>query len=222
MERVDKGCRYMRREIILQRLQHFDMGQIADSGQVFRMEKLTDSTYLVIAKDRILKVTQQPGSSSVILHDCTMGEYEEFWKDYFDMDTNYRKIIEKLAQKDEKMKEAIAFGEGVRILRQDPWEMLISFIISQNKGIPHIKQCIGHISQAFGTVLPTIEGIEETYYSFPTPMQLARATEEQLRNCKVGFRAPYIIDACRKVVAGEVVLTDLYALPSDKIGRAHV
>ena len=94
--------------------------------------------------------------------------------------------------------------------------MLISFIISQNKAIPHIQQCIHNISERYGQEIEHEEEDDRRYYTFPTPEELAKATEQELRECKVGFRAPYIVDACQKVMNGEIVLNDLFNMSSQE------
>ena len=202
--------------VMLNHLNHFNITQILESGQVFRYEKLTDHSYILNAKQKLIKITQQPDSSSAIIYNTNISELEEIWFSYFDMDTNYAKITRQLAKKDSHMAKAIEFGSGIRILKQDPWEMLISFIISQNKAIPHIQQCIRNISEQFGAPLEEIDRDDKPYHAFPTPEELSKASEEELRMCKVGFRAPYITDACRKVLNGEVILNDLFIMTADE------
>ncbi|PHV69957.1 8-oxoguanine DNA glycosylase [Sporanaerobium hydrogeniformans] len=202
----------MKNVVMLQHLDHFAIGQILESGQVFRFERVSESSYLLIAKQRLIKIMQQPHSSSVLIHNTTISEVDDLWSQYFDLDTNYHNIATVLSHKDEHMKKAVAFGQGIRLLRQDPWEMLISFIISQNKAIPHIKACIKNLTQQFGFPINEADGEGNYYFTFPTPKELGRATEEELRACKVGFRAPYIMDACQKVLNGEILLNDLYFL----------
>lgn len=206
----------MNNMVMLNHVSHFNIGQILESGQVFRFEKISEYSYLLNAKQKLIKITQLPDSSSVILYNTTASEVEEFWVDYFDINTDYENITKILAAKDEWMAKAVDFGKGVRILRQDPWEMLISFIISQNKSIPHIKICLKNISRRFGDPINGIGNMNNEYYSFPTPQQLFSATEEELRECKVGFRAPYIIDACKKVIGGDINLNDLYIMPIEE------
>lgn len=202
--------------VMLDHLDHFDIKQILESGQVFRYEQLSEHSYLLIAKQRLIKITQQPEATSVIFHHIHSGEIEEIWQPYFDLNTDYKEITRVLSQKDEFMAKAIAFGKGIRILKQDPWEMLISFIISQNKGIPHIRKCIEQISESFGTPIYEDYHQERCAYAFPTPQQLAQASSEALRSCKVGFRAPYIIDACQKIITGEIVLSELYVMSREE------
>lgn len=205
---------------MLDHLSHFNIRQILESGQVFRFEKISDYSYLLNARQKLIKITQKTGSSSAIIYNTNVSEVDEIWVPYFDIDTNYNHIAQVLAQKDEYMQAAVSFGEGIRILRQDPWEMLISFIISQNKAIPHIKECIRLITRQFGFALEQIDSMDKHYYSFPTPKELSRATEEELRACKVGFRAPYIMDACRKILNGEIILNDLYIMPIEEAKTA--
>lgn len=202
--------------VMLDHLDHFDIKQILESGQVFRFEKISDHSYLLNAKQKLIKITQQPRCSSAVLYNTNISELDEVWGPYFDLETSYSYITNQLRKKDEFMSKAVRFGEGIRILKQDPWEMLITFIISQNKAIPHIKQCISYISERFGFPINEADGDGSCYYTFPTPKELARATEEELRQCKVGFRAPYIMDACSKILNGEVILNDLYIMETEE------
>lgn len=202
--------------VVIDHLTHFNVAQILESGQVFTFDKVTDCSYILNVKQKLIKLTQQPQSSSVMLYNTTISELDEIWERYFDMKTDYHHIAHTLSEKDPYMAEAVAFGKGIRILRQDPWEMLISFILSQNKAIPHIKQCIYNLSEKYGTPIESISNEEKQYYTFPTPEQLSQATEEELRACKIGFRAPYIRDACRKVMNEEVNLNDLMILSTEE------
>ena len=202
--------------VILQHTHHFDIKQILESGQVFRFEQISDAGYLLIAKQKCIKICQQQESTSFLIYHTNSSEFDEVWQDYFDLGTDYNDITTILSQKDEHMKKAIDFGKGIRILKQDPWEMLISFIISQNKSIPHIKQCISNVCTLFGQPIEESHQYDKKYYTFPTPFELRDATEDILRSCKVGFRAPYIMDACKKVLNEEINLSDLYNLSADE------
>lgn len=202
--------------VMLDHLEHFNIGQILESGQVFRFEKISNHSYLLIAKQKLIKLTQRQDSSSLIIYNANISELDEIWGSYLDIETDYGYITNTLAAKDETMKRAVEFGDGIRILRQDPWEMLISFIISQNKAIPHIKECIKNITEQFGFPINEFTGEDSNYYTFPSPKELSKATEEDLRACKVGFRAPYILDACHKVLNGEIILNDLYIMPVEE------
>lgn len=201
---------------MLDKLDNFNITQILESGQVFRFDKISNHSYILNAKQTLIKITQQHQDSNIMFYNANASELDEIWVPYFDLDTNYKEITSILKNKDKHMKAAVEFGEGIRILKQDPWEMLISFIISQNKAIPHIKQCIRNICEKFGTPLEPISGSDRHYYTFPTPKELSRATEQELRDCKVGFRAAYIMDACHKVMNGDIILNDLFIMETDK------
>ncbi len=197
----------MKNVVVIENLTNFDLEQTLKCGQIFRYEQVSSHSYTVIAKNKRIRLTQQAGSTTLIIHDSNLSEYEEIWKDYFDIETDYGHIISEISKDDPQMQKATSYGEGIRILNQNVWEMLISFIISQNKSIPHIQTCIENICEKFGELV-TDEN-EETYYAFPTLEELSNATEEELRECKVGFRAPYIIDACQKVNDDTVILQTL-------------
>ena len=204
----------MKNVVVLEELKNFDLKQTLECGQVFRYEKVSDASYVLIARNKRIRLTQKPESTTLMIHNTNISEYEEIWKDYLDIETDYSKIIDKISKDDPHMQKAIEYGQGIRILNQDPWEMIISFIISQNKAIPHIQQCIRNICEAFGEQL--IDKDNEIYYAFPTVEQLAKATDEQLRACKVGFRAPYIMDACQKVMDNTVTLGLLPAMSTQE------
>ncbi len=132
----------------------------------------------------------------------------------FDMDRDYHGLKVSLSHMDDHLKAAVNDKYGIRILKQDPFETLISFIISQNKHISHIRKLVETLSQEYGKYIGEFEG--RMYYAFPTADELAAATEKELRELKVGFRAPYIIDAVTKVMSCEVDLDAVYNMPVDE------
>lgn len=204
----------MEEVVIIEGLKNFDLKQILECGQVFRYEKQSNNSYSLIAKNKRIRLTQDPESRTLRIYNSNRYEFDEVWKDYFDIETDYQHIINRISKDDPYMQKAIEYGSGIRILKQDTWEMIISFIISQNKAIPHIQQCINNLCQAFGKAIIDQNG--ESYYAFPTVEELSEATEEQLRECKVGFRAPYIIDACQKVMNKTVVPEALPAMSTNE------
>lgn len=181
-------------------IKDFDLSQTLECGQCFRFENIGENEYILVAKNKLLRVKQE--KNKLIFFNTSREEYKNIWENYFDMDNDYKNIKEWLLLKDDKLKEAITSKYGVRILNQEFFEMLITFIISQNKQIPHIKQIVNHISERYGKKVGEYNG--KSYYSFPTPAELSHANEEELRSLKVGFRAPYILDAVQKVVEGEI------------------
>lgn len=177
----------------------FDLAQTLECGQCFHFVKLDENDYVLTAKGRVLHVSQQ--ANTVTFYDTEEDEYVNVWKDYFDMDRDYSAVKKKLLENDNKLKDAIESMWGVRILNQDFFETLISFIISQNKQIPHIKKIVADISAKFGTYKGTYGGAD--MYTFPTLEQLTNASEEDFKELKTGFRAPYIMDAIRRNMAGQ-------------------
>ena len=181
----------------------FDLAKIADSGQCFRFNKC-EGGYSVAAGNRHVLVKEL--GKNQYEFGCTESEFDDFWRGYFDLDTSYRAIRKKIDKKrDEYLYNASEYGKGIRILRQDPWEMLISFIISQRKNIPAIKASIEKLCALAG------EKIDENpeggaVYSFPTPEALAALSLEQLSGCSLGYRDKYVHRAAMDVASGAVDL----------------
>lgn len=181
---------------------NFNLKQIADSGQCFRMNPISDNKYGLIAFGRYIELEQI--EEDIVEINCNNEDYVGIWKNYFDIDYDYGWIVDSLKEgRDEFLKEAATWGSGIRILRQEPFEMLISFIISQNKNIPSIKACIERICQGYGKKLID-DKTGKTYYTFPTAEKLANAKQDDLRALKLGYRDEYIIGAARRVLNGEI------------------
>ena len=185
----------------------FDIRKIADSGQCFRLNDM-GSYWLNIAGDRALKVY---GNKL----DCTKAEYNAFWRPYFDLETDYSAFRDKIPASDKFLSKAADFGKGIRILKQDPWEMLITFIISQRKNIPAIKSSVEAICFRYGKQIDEIDG--KAIYAFPKPNELAKATEGQLSKCSLGYRVPYIISAARMVDSGDLDLSAIAKLSDEEL-----
>lgn len=171
---------------------NFNLGLCLDCGQAFRWS-FKDGIWHGVAFDKYLKVQQT--ENEIIFYECTEDDFNNIWKNYFDLDLDYEKIL--LSYDDEHLKKAISEYNGIRILRQEPWEALCSFIISQNNNIPRIKGIIERLCDTFG------EG-EEGKKSFPSAEKIATLSVEDLAPLRAGFRAKYIIDAAQKVTNGEV------------------
>nr|WP_297769344.1 DNA glycosylase [uncultured Butyrivibrio sp.] len=189
----------------------FDLRKIADSGQCFRFNECGDG-YSVVAGDKyvfVRKVTPNDDKTGETLEfDCSEEEFDTFWKNYFDLDTNYRGIRGLIdAREDEYLYNASEYGTGIRILRQDPWEMLISFIISQRKNIPAIKASIEKICEAAGKKIATDKEGKDVF-SFPTPEELSALSIEQLSACSLGYRDKYVKQAAMDVASGAVKLDE--------------
>ena len=181
--------------IILENVKDFNIKQILECGQCFRWEKITDTNYIIVAYRRVIEVIQE--GNTVIILNTNMKDFDEIWKDYFDLNVNYEEVKEELS-KDELLKKSVEFGYGIRILNQDPFEMLISFIISARNSIPSIMKTIKKISERWGD---KIEYKGNIYYAFPTPEQLKESTLEEIKETGASFRSKYIIDTISKVNA---------------------
>ena len=183
-----------RRDMVEISNRHFNLQQICDSGQCFRMKRIKENTYRLIAGERTLKMEEREDR---LLFFCKEREWEEIWKDYFDMDADYETIIRSIDRRDDYLRKAAEYGSGIRILHQDLWEMMISFIISQQNNIKRIQTCIETICGKFGEKKTDEDG--EEYFAFPTPEALAGATEEELRRCNLGYRSRYIKKTAEQV-----------------------
>ena len=167
----------------------FNIEQIAESGQCFRWNKVSNMKYRGIIGNGVCEIEQSGNEIEV------KGIDEETFTNYFDMKRDYGEI-KGFYKDDEILAEAIKLGDGIRILNQDKFEVLISFIIPANNNIPRIKKSVEAISRKYG------KKIKDEFYSFPTPVQLSQATEADLRECGVGFRARYIVKTCQDVLEG--------------------
>ena len=174
--------------IIIKGVKNFNIKQILECGQCFRWQRVTDTDYIVVSNRRVIEIIQE--DDEVIIHNTNMDDFKNIWENYFDLNTEYGPLKEELSN-DELLKQAIEFGYGIRLLNQDPFEMVISFIISARNSIPSIMKTIKKISEKFGD---KIEYKGEIYYAFPTPEQLKNATLEDIQETGASFRSKYIID----------------------------
>jgi N-glycosylase/DNA lyase len=194
--------------IVLEGIDKFEIEQILECGQCFRFERIDRNKYTIISRGKHLYVEQT--GSDVTFFNTTINDYEYIWKEYFDIERDYSRIINEILESDNTIIDSVEAKSGIRIVKQEPFETLISFIISQNKQIPHIKKIVETLSVKYGDFI--YEYNNKKIYAFPTIEQLAAVTEEELRDCKVGFRAPYIKDACNKLVDGTINFIELYKL----------
>lgn len=184
----------------------FELKKIADSGQCFRVKCFDDGVYRFVTGSNILYIRQLSRNNFDV--GCTESEWQKLWFSYFDLSRDYRIIRNQISVDDPYMKNAAAAGAGLRILQQDPWEMLITFIISQQKTIPSIKSAVEKIAERYGE---STETAYENVYLFPSAEQMLRVTIDELYHCKLGYRTPYIKDAVDKVISGQLDLNELYS-----------
>ena len=187
----------------------FHLTHIFDCGQCFRWNLQEDGSWAGIAGGRLARMTEADGiltlTGTAASPDESEEEFRRFWYDYLDLGRDYGKIKRSLGRGDAAMRRAIKAGEGIRLLNQDLWETMISFIISQNNNIPRIKGCIEAVCRQFGEAIevpvelrPFVES--EKLYTIPGPEVLASLKREDLDGCRLGYRAPYLIETARQVL----------------------
>lgn len=167
---------------------HFDINQIMRSGQCFRIKEIGENTYSVVYKDNLLLIKKEEDSYDFL---CSEDEFEKTWKDYFDFNTDYNEVEKMIkAANDAHLNEAFSFGSGIRILKQDLFETIVSFLISQNNNIPRIQKSIDLISKRFGKKVSSYDG--STFeYTFPKPEEVDSDVFLK-ENLGLGYRNLYL------------------------------
>lgn len=189
-------------EYILEKQESFNLTHIFECGQCFRWNKLEDDSYIGVIKDAVIHVRKE--NEKIIFTGKSIKEnLQDIIRYYFDLDTNYTEYKKVLSNVDNYLKESIKFGSGIRILRQDLWECIISFIISANNNIPRIKKIIERLSKEYGK---EIEFDGNTYYCFPTPEELSKASVEDLRKLGLGFRDKRIYNTTKMIIENKINL----------------
>ncbi len=192
--------------------EEFSPALISDSGQCFRMRRFSDEAgeyCTLIARGK--KLTVRALGENRFYFSCEKGAYETLWKDYFDLDTDYALYRQKADKQDLFLQSAIQQGYGLRILRQEPFETLITFLLSQRKAIPLIKRSVEELCRLFG------EQIDDAAFAFPTPQALADAPMDGLLSCGLGYRADYVLQAAKRVAGGKVDLDALSTLSDEEL-----
>lgn len=185
----------------------FDLKNTFDCGQCFRWNENSDGSYTGIVGDRQCHIYKD--NNIVIIENCTESDFLNIWKDYLDLDNDYNKIRNEITELCPELLYAVESIDGIRILNQNPWEALCSFIISQNNNIPRIKGIVSRLCENFGEKC-------RNGYTFPSADTIARLTVDDLAPLRSGFRARYIIDAAQKVSGGQVNLEKMGTAPLDE------
>ncbi len=194
----------------------FELKDIFECGQCFRWNKEENGSYTGITSKCVINVEKK--NSKVIIEakpfsKMSDSDIKNYINDYFDLNRDYTKLRKQIARVDNNLKVATQYGKGIRILNQDLWETIISFIISANNNIPRIKGIIEKMSEKYGKAI-SFNG--RTYYSFPNPEELAKASVEDLRKLGLGFRDKRIFETTKLISSGEVKLRDLYEMDTAK------
>lgn len=191
--------------LVIKNVKSFNLTHIFECGQCFRWNQNEDGSYTGIVRKNVINIKMKNNDAYV----SSYGEdnIKELFNNYFDMNRDYEKIKTKLRKIDNHMKQSISYGDGIRLLNQDLWETIISFIISANNNIPRIKGIIERISKRYGDKIDW-NGVE--YYTFPTPEQLSKASVEDLRNLGLGFRDVRVYETTQKILNKEIDLEKLH------------
>lgn len=174
----------------------FNLAHTFENGQCFRWNACGENCYEGVVRGQVLRIMRL--QEAFLLEGSSLDERS--WREYFDLSTDYEEI-QRYLNRDAVLCNAVAVGNGMRILRQEPWEVLVSFIISQNNHIARIKKIIEALCRRWGEKI-FFEG--RCYYTFPTPEQLSAATVEDIMACGAGYRAPYIAAIAQTVAAKEL------------------
>ena len=191
-------------EYVLNNCKSFEPKHIFECGQCFRWDKEIDGSYTGIFGNNVINVSKN--NNSIIFKGMCEKDIKETCIQYFDLNRNYEEIKLELSKIDDNLKTSIEYGNGIRILNQDLWETIISFIISANNNIPRIKGIINRISQKYGK---EIVYNNKSYYTFPTPEELSKASVEDLRNVGLGFRDIRVYKTTQKIYNKEFDLEKL-------------
>ncbi len=197
------------KKVVVDNLSDFELAHIFECGQCFRWQKEDDGSYTGVTKYGVVNIRKEENKAIIegeFLNDSTA---QKDILDYLDMECDYSNIKKIIEKDDIHMQAAIKYGYGIRILNQDPWEMIISYIISAANNIPRISKTIENISRKYGKKI-TYKGKE--YYLFPTPEELSKSTVEELRTLNLGFRDKYVYNAAKCVATGEINIDDILEL----------
>lgn len=198
-------CKKYENGIFIENVTDIDLVQTLDCGQSFRWTQQDDGSYKGIAYGK--SVTVKLINNTLYIDNATLEDFNDIWYNYFDLELDYAKIRTDISQIHPILCEAIKYAPGIRILRQEPYEALTTFIISQNNNIKRIKGIVQRFCECFG------EEISDGEFAFPKPEKIATLTENDLAPLKAGFRNRYLIDAAVKVASGEVNLEICKTLP---------
>lgn len=211
--------------MVTRHIEFFDMHKIADSGQAFRICDIDSTHTELVAFGRYLQVADL--GSSRFAFSCSEKDFDSIWQSYFDLDRDYVSIVSSIAPDDAYLKEAAAFSKGIRILKQEPFETTISYIISQRRSIPSITTSVERISRLCGKKIaapalksPFVKPLKKEYYAFPSPSELGSLSLEDITGTGVGYRAPYIAQATAGFSSGLIDPSSLASLDDEALYKA--
>ena len=207
-------------ELVIEGVRDFDAATIFESGQCFRFSREKNGSYTGVVRGCFANISYNNEEDIITIWSDYMPKSDKlrlrFWRDFLDLDRDYREIKRALSDRDPVMEKAVLMGGGLHVLNQEPWETLISFIISQNSNIPRIRGCIEALCGLFGEKIGVFEN--RPLYAFPALHRLAEASEKDLDQCKLGYRAKYVVETARQVnVDGGAFLDTAASAATEKL-----
>ena len=191
-------------EFILRNPECFNLKDIFTCGQCFRWEENEDKSYTGVVRENVINIKKE--ENNYIIKSVGNEEIKKLVTDYFDLNRDYKALQKTLSTIDENMEKSIRYGQGIRLLNQDLWETIISFIISANNNIPRIQKIIKRLSENFGKL---IVFQNQKYYTFPTPKELKDVTVEKYRELGLGFRDKRLYETTKTILENKVNLQEL-------------
>ncbi len=207
---------------------YFNLRKIMNSGQIFRMYEPEAGRFVVFSGNKRLELCQHFDDSEkghgteigTVEFMCSQKEFDEYWENYFDLKRNYGAIVQTAKNHYQKVKNSGAeflkksceYGADIRVLKQDIWEMMISFIISQQKQIPSIRKCIEALCERFGEK-------HSSWYGFPTPESIASAGPDGVKGLSLGYRERYIYETAVKYLTDGISDDKLRTMPADEVKK---
>lgn len=188
-----KNIKFSKDHVVIEGAKNFKLKHIFECGQIFRFEEVKENDFIVIAFGKLIEVKEE--GNNVVIYNTNEEEFNRIWLNYLDLNRDYSDIKEELS-KDVLLKQSIEFGYGVRVLNQDPFEMLLSFIISARNNIPSIKKTVNKIAVKWGK---QINYKDKIYYAFPSIYEIKDATLEEIQETGASFRSKYLIDTIKNV-----------------------
>lgn len=207
---------------VIKQIDFFDPNKIALSGQAFRIHPIDETHTETVAFGRYLQIASLGNDRYAF--SCSEEDFDKIWSSYFDLDTNYKSIVDTVDSTDSYLQSAINYGYGIRILKQDVFEATISYIISQRRSIPSITTCVDRLSELKGKkiVLPELDEhfakpLKKEYYSFPTYEELKDITSDELNSIGAGYRTAYIMAAVNDFMSGKLDTAQMHSCKDEQL-----
>ena len=196
--------------LVINNINNLDLDNTICCGQIFRYEKLEDDSYIVILKDRVVKLKYI--DNKLYIDSNNMDNIENVIREYLDLDRDYISIIENIKERDDVLGKYLDKSIGLKMIKQDPIECIVSYIISQNNSVRNIKNSLDLISYKFGD---KVMFLDKEYYLFPSIDKLSKISLDEFRECKVGFRDRYLVDIINDIVENRLNVNYIFEMNSE-------